>query len=167
MTASKLTLILTPFEPIVVMTDVIDLQRRAHLSGPEGLTTPAGSRARCWLRLAQQGIGAVRRPLVGLSVPIMGRVCQRESDNGETGAMVCRRRVTMAGSQQSIALIAVGGEDDRIGPFVRWWPPSPHSGGPGEPKNRSVRPRSPSLRPDGAWTVPRGTPFISPVQERG
>ena len=57
---------------------------------------------RCWLRLAQQGIGAGRRPLVGLSVPMMARVCQRESDNGPTGAMVCRRRVTMAGSQQSI-----------------------------------------------------------------
>ena len=77
---------------------------------------------RCWLRLAQQAIGAVRRPLAGLFVPIMGRVCQRESDNGETGAMVCRRRVTMAGSRQSIALIAAGGEDDRIGPFVRCGP---------------------------------------------
>ena len=92
---------------------------------------------RCWLRLAQQGIGAVRRPLVGLSVPMMARVCQRESVRGPTVAMVCRRRVTMAGSQQSIALIAAGGEDGRIGPFVRWWPPSPHSGGPGEPKHGS------------------------------
>ena len=109
---------------------------------------------RCWLRLAQQGIGAVRRPLVGLSVPIMARVCQRESDNGETGAMVCRRRVTMAGSQQSIALIAAGGEGGRIGPFVRWWPPSSYSGGPGEPKHGSVRPRGRSLRPDGVRTVP-------------
>ena len=122
---------------------------------------------RCWLRLAQQAIGAGRRPLAGLFVPIMARVCQRESDNGETGAMVCRRRVTMAGSRQSIALIAAGGEDDRIGPFVRWWPPSFHSGGPGEPKNRSVRPRSPSLRPDGAWTVPRSAGTDSPGEERG
>ena len=43
---------------------------------------------RCWLRLAQQGIGAVRRPLVGLSVPMMRRVYQRESVRGPTGAMV-------------------------------------------------------------------------------
>ena len=40
-------------------------------------------------------------------------------------------------------------------------------GGPGEPKNGSVRSRWPSLRPDGAWTVPRSAPFISPGQERG
>ena len=102
---------------------------------------------RCWLRLAQQGIGAGRRPLVGLSVPMMARVCQRESDNGPTGAMVCRRRVTMAGSQQSIALIAAGGEDGRIGPFVRWWPPSPHSGG--LPGNLSTGPSGPVRPPYG------------------
>ena len=120
---------------------------------------------RCWLRLAQQAIGAVRRPLAGLFVPIMGRVCQRESDNGETGAMVCRRRVTMAGSQQSIALIAAGGEDDRIGPFVRWWPPSPYSGGPGEHKHGSVRPRGRSLRPDGVRTVPTVARTVSRGRE--
>ena len=101
---------------------------------------------RCWLRLAQQAIGAVRRPLVGLFVPIMARVCQRESDNGETGAMVCRRRVTMAGSRQSIALIPVGSEGGRIGPFVRWWPPFFHSGGPGGALNGSVRPNPALLR---------------------
>ena len=41
------------------------------------------------------------------------------------------------------------------------------SGGPGEPKNRSVRSRQPSLRPDGAWTVPRSAGTDSPGQERG
>ena len=144
---------------------------RAHFSGSESLSPTVGmitlAIPRCWLRLDQQGLGAVRKPLVGLSVPMMGRVSQRESDRGQTGAMVLRRRVTIAFNRPSVALQRVGGEDGRIGPFVRWWPPSPHSGGPGKPKHGSSRSCSPSLRPDGAWTVPRSAPFISPGQERG
>ena len=131
---------------------------RAHFSGSESLSPTVGmitlAIPRCWLRLDQQGLGAVRKPLVGLSVPMMGRVSQRESDRGQTGAMVLRRRVTIAFNRPSIALFAAGGEDGRIGPFVRWWPPSPYSGGPGEPKHGSVRPRGRSLRPDGVRTVP-------------
>ena len=58
-------------------------------------------------------------------------------------------------------------KDGRIVTFLRWGPPSPHSGGPGEPKNGSWRSRWPSLRPDGAWTVPRSAGTDSPGQERG
>ena len=77
---------------------------------------------RCWLRLAQQDIGAVRRPLVGLSVPIMARVCQRESDNGPNWCHGLPAKSDHGWSHQSIALIAAGGEDGRIGPFVRCGP---------------------------------------------
>ena len=65
----------------------------------------------------------VHETWVGLSVPIMARVCQRESDNGETGAMVCRRRVTTASSQQECQsplknLRVVGCCCHGAGPFV-------------------------------------------------
>ena len=85
---------------------ILATPRSAHRGGgqrpPHGDLMRSGIKAVPRPRVATPTIGAVRRPLLGLSVPIMGRVCQRESDNGETGAMVCRRRVTMAGSQQSI-----------------------------------------------------------------
>ena len=46
-----------------------------------------------------------------------------------------------------------------------WWPPSPHSGGPGEHKHGSVRPRGRSLRPDGVRTVPTVARTVSRGRE--
>ena len=111
--------------------------------------------------MAQQGFGAVRKPLVGLSVPMMGRVCQRASDRGPTGSMVCRRLVTSALNRPSIAPHRRKGQrwpNRHFSPLGATFPSLRRSRG---NTNRSGRPRSPSLRPDGAWTVPTSARTVS------
>ena len=140
--------------------DLTTIERRAEV-----LDSPA---PRCWLRLAQQGLGAVRNPLVGLSVPMLARYSQRESVRGPTGPIVYRRRVTICIASAFHRSHRRKGRRRPIRhSFPLWWPPSPPSGGSEKPKNGSWRSRWPSLRPDGAWTVPRSAGTDFPGQERG
>ena len=194
LTASKLTLILTPFQPAWSCARSRRVESESETTIAVTAMMTANSAVHSWAaralfglrkfaaagehdRLANAevlatfgptiGLGAVRNPLVGLSVPMLARYSRRESERGPSGSMVCRPRVTSALNRPSIALIAEKAKDGRIVTFLRWGPPSPHSGGPGEPKNGSWRSRWPSLRPDGAWTVPRSAGTDSPGQERG
>ena len=123
--------------------------------------------SRCWAHLSEQGFGAIQRLFLSAFDYVLACVGQRGSRSRQTGDMVYRMGMAMAGRRPWIAHGSIWDRRDGKTGTSSLCTTYLLSGGPGEPLGGSVRPRGRSLRPPRAWTAPTADACISPGREKG